>query len=551
MHCVDPSRPLIASRTEMVPPAHAKETPAASVASVEKSPPAPAAVETPPPAPAPAPAETPAPAPAADPSVPVVNMVYFGPGDAALSAGDRLTLGHIAEYLHESKADKIQLVAYTDPVGSAKKNAALAARRAKAVYDQLAAKGVDKDRMAILPPNLSDSKRLPPTEYWTLRKTVVLYGNDTIARVKKHEEAEDARVEKELAPADKEAKPEGPKLETIDVIYWKNVTHGLFIIAKKMGFFEKEGFNVRLRESHLEANELNMQLAEDIKMQVTRIPLSAKDVKSKRYFLGAVCPYGFHEALSEKMPFVQIGGMLANPNTFLAKKELVEAAMKNLRAFKGITIGRANDLPNGFDSNYFLLDRLIALGFKEGVDFKVKNFPTDGEAVNALARGEIDVLPSGPPDDLEFTKRHPDYAIFPMSQLNLNLPCCRQVVTRDNLKRNREKYVRFERAVIRAQRYLSEHPDESIEILAGFLKLPVSTIRSIFQRPGFALYANPNVKGTRVFADTMVQRLGKNKVGDVREAVDTSVYEEALLDLVKKEPAPAYNEMLSRYRNTR
>jgi NitT/TauT family transport system substrate-binding protein len=417
------------------------------------------------------------------------------------------------------------------------------------VLDHLAAKGVDKDRIAILPPSLSDSKRMPPNEYWSLRKTVVLYGADTITRVKQHEEAEEARVEKELAPAT--AAGSEKKLETVDVIYWKNVTHGLFIIAKKMGFFEKEGFNVRLHESHLEANELNMQLAEDMKMQTTRIPLSAKDVKSHRYFLGAVCPYGFHEALSEKLPFVQIGGMLANPNTFLGKKELVAAGMKNLRAFKGVTIGRAHDLPNGFDSNYFLLDRLVALGFKQGVDFKVKDFPTDGEAINGLAHGEVDLLASGPPDDLEFIKHHPDFGIFPLSQLNLNLPCCRQVVTRDNLKRNREKYVRYERAVIRAQRYLTEHPDESIEILAKFLNMSPAVVRSIFQRPGFALYSNPNVKGSKVFADTMAQRLGKAKVGDVRESIDTTVYEEALLGLAKEDPSPAYNQMIARYRSSR
>ena len=578
MHCVDPAHPLIASRGTMVPATtpgeHEAPPPEKSPPVVEKTPeraPPPVAEKTP--ERAPPPVEAPS-APAADLQVPVVNLVYFSPGGSDLSAGDMLTLGHIAEYMKEAKSEKVQLVAYTDPVGSVKKNMLLAGKRAKAVQEALASKGVEKDRIAVLAPSLSDSKRLPATEYWRLRKTVVLYSAETMARVKLREQEEEARLEHELLPdtprhaaaesapkengakeSGKEAKEakeaEGPKLETIDVIYWKNVTHGLFIIAKKMGFFEKEGFNVRLRESHLEANELDMQLAEDTKMQTNRLPLSAMDVKSHRYFLGAVCPYGFHEALSEKLPFVQIGGMLANPNSFIGKKEMVQAAMKNLRAFRGATIGRAHDLPNGFDSNYFLLDRLIALGFKEGVDYKVKDYKTDGESVNALLHGEIDLLASNPPDDIEFTKRHPEFGIFPLSQLNLNLPCCRQVVTRENLKRNRDKYVRFERAVIRAQRYLTEHPDESIEILAKFLKMPEGTVRTIFQRPGFQLYANPNVKGSKVFADVMSQRLGKAKVGDMRESVDTTVYEEALLGLVKEDPSPAYNEMLVRYRATR
>ena len=591
-HCVDPAHPVYASREATLPaarpvanPPPVVEQPATPATPAKEMAVAPkkeetatvAKVETPPaPPPAPPPAEE---QPQAI-EVPPVNVIYFGPGQDVLSDGDVLTLKKIADYLKQTRTETIQLVAYTDPVGSVKKNEQLASRRADKVAKTLAQLGVEQSRMTVLAPNVHDSKGVAPAEYWRLRKTVVLYGAETVARIKAQEQAEEARLATELRPenapnvepkdkgegdkgeADKgqkgEAKAEGdkgdkgPKLERVDVIYWKNVTHGLFIIAKKAGFFEQEGFDVRLHESHLEANELNMQLAEgNTKMQVTRIPYSAMDVKSHKYFLGAVCPYGFHEALSEKMPFVQIGAMLSNPVTFLAKKELVAAAQKNLRNFRGAVIARSKELPNGFDNNFLLLDRLNAVGLKEGVDYKYKYYANDNLALAALAKGEVDVMESSPPNDLEFVKRHPDYGIFPVSSLNMNLPCCRQVVTRENLKKYRDKYVRFERAVIRAEAFLHEHPDQAIEILGKFLGMPSSTVRSVLQRPGFRLSANPNVRGSKVFADVMAQRLGKAKVGDVRESIDTSIYEEALASLIKKEPSPVYNEMLARYRGTR
>jgi ABC-type nitrate/sulfonate/bicarbonate transport system substrate-binding protein len=125
------------------------------------------------------------------------------------------------------------------------------------------------------------------------------------------------------------------------------------------------------------------------------------------------------------------------------------------------------------------------------------------------------------------------------------------VVTRDNLKKNRGQYVKFERAVIRAEEYLAEHPTESFELVAKFLNIPTERVRSFFHRPGFSLYANPNTKGAVAFANIMRTRLGSEKVGDVQESMDTSVYEDALLGLIKDEPKnKVLTAMLAKYRRT-
>jgi outer membrane protein OmpA-like peptidoglycan-associated protein len=57
-------------------------------------------------------------------------------------------LDKLAKVLTDNPAVKIQIFAYTDIVGSAKSNQILSQTRAKAIYDYLVSKGVDKSRLS-------------------------------------------------------------------------------------------------------------------------------------------------------------------------------------------------------------------------------------------------------------------------------------------------------------------------------------------------------------------------------------------------------------------
>ena len=62
-------------------------------------------------------------------------------------------------------------------------------------------------------------------------------------------------------------------------------------------------------------------------------------------------------------------------------------------------------------------------------------------------------------------------------------------------------------------------------------------VRAVFSRPGYDLSPNPNMKGSIAFYNTMQKSVGKQ---DVRESIDTSVYEEALLTLSGQNPTEPY-----------
>jgi NitT/TauT family transport system substrate-binding protein len=217
------------------------------------------------------------------------------------------------------------------------------------------------------------------------------------------------------------------------------------------------------------------------------------------------------------------------------KKELALRLRAGLAAFAGRTIGRNKTGPSAIDYTELFTGQLKAAK----IPFREKWFPSWAAMEEAVARGEIDAALSTPPYDQMFLDSHPGLAIYELRNLYARMPCCRQLVTRDQLRnpKMREKYVRFERALIQAARYYRTHKPETCNLLAKLLDLKPEVVREVFNRPGYELDPNPNLKGSIAFYNALKSSIGTQ---DVSEAVDTSIYEDALTSLVKQSPADDY-----------
>lgn len=82
----------------------------------------------------------------------VVNVgrrTFFDEGSAALSDASRETLDKQAEWLLRYGRWKVKIQGFSDDPGSKQANAELSQRRAKAVYEYLASKGVPANRMRV------------------------------------------------------------------------------------------------------------------------------------------------------------------------------------------------------------------------------------------------------------------------------------------------------------------------------------------------------------------------------------------------------------------
>jgi len=79
----------------------------------------------------------------------VPGSVSFSPGSASIDPGLHPTLDKIANTLTEYPASTITVVGHTDGMGDAQANMELSGRRAAAVADYLAQRGVQRSRMAV------------------------------------------------------------------------------------------------------------------------------------------------------------------------------------------------------------------------------------------------------------------------------------------------------------------------------------------------------------------------------------------------------------------
>jgi hypothetical protein len=82
-----------------------------------------------------------------------------------------------------------------------------------------------------------------------------------------------------------------------------------------------------------------------------------------------------------------------------------------------------------------------------------------------------------------------------------------------------------------------------MRIIAGYLKLPLSVVRSMYSG-SVTMASDPNLKGSARFDKIYTGNGGK----DVGEFVDTSVYREAVLALAKDDPnSQFYKSIVRRY----
>lgn len=475
-------------------------------------------------------------------NTPSFKPIFFDTNSFRLNTDAESKLDGVAAFMKEHSDYQVVLTGSTDPRGTIQVNIALRRQRSNSAKQFLVDHGVPETAIIVRAAEPA-SGNLPASAYAKLRS--VSFRVVSPKEVAAEEKAEEKEEQKEAQAPAKEEKDEKGR-PYVDVIYWKSVNHALWILAKQTGLFEQEGLNVRLHESQLEANEIATQLGGS---KGGKALFDTKELKDKKFFVGAVCAYGFHDGLAKKLPLVEIGSMVNNMNTMLMKKELLADLKKDLRNFKGHTIARIKDLPTRVDPAFLFTDKLASVGLKEDQDYKVKWYTSWGDTFDAVIKGEVDTAVCLAPMDAEIVEKHPDIGLLYVRELYPFMPCCRQVVTRDNLRKHRDQYIHFERAVIRAHRFYVEHPDESVKILAKFLGIREALVREALVAKGFTLTPDPMFKGAQAFRKTMLSLGQKSIGGDLRESVDTSIYEDALLSLQKENPSDGYfAKMVETYR---
>ncbi len=216
---------------------------------------------------------------------------------------------------------------------------------------------------------------------------------------------------------------------------------------------------------------------------------------------------------------VQIGGLTNKLDYGL----MVPPSLKSLQELKGYSLGLAGfGGASDFAANYILRKE----GMIPGKDVILLSVGGQQERLTALASGKVKAVLLQPP----FTRRAEKagfHRLVNFSSLDLEFQTLGYATTRSYLKADRDTCLNFLKAVTEATYFFKSHKNESMKILAAFLK----TDDMDALEEGYDLNArqlipdipHSSVKGLQNTLELMAYRNPKAKNKDPKQFIDESL----------------------------
>ena len=305
------------------------------------------------------------------------------------------------------------------------------------------------------------------------------------------------------------------------------VRTAIITIADELGYYEEEGVNVEfVNSSGTEA--------------LTAITTNNKDLDVLG--TGIVPSLNF---IANGSDLVVYAGTAAEGGSIVARPEDVER-YKDLENYAGV---RAAMVRN--ESAWVITRaKLLELGIDvESIELVEVDSTTN--VVQAVAKGEADVgfLPLEQANTLLELGVEVVYAV---GDLDPNYVCCRQVTSRQKLEEKHDAFVRFTVANLRAWEYFADEAnrEDIVKLLAEVSGQSEEYVDNYLFVNRTLLTLDPNESGVITF----YQALGDTgyfdtSAVDVADHIDTSVYAEALSEVLERYPDDEfYQDKLELYR---
>lgn len=436
--------------------------------------------------------------------------IYYELGSSTLTKAAKEGLERVAQLLKSNPLVDLRLEPYSGLEGKGIDPQKLSERRGQAAYAHLTQKlGVGVKRVLI------SAK-----------------GTSGLLRPKNSKAVENRRLEFVFLTKEK-PKQSGKKLEEVEVLYWNTLYHSLYQIGTAQGYFEEEGFKIKLvATNHSIINQVDAVCGIE--------PFLREKVT---VFTGAVCGGSPHQAAAMGVPLVVIGGMLAGGSMLMAKPEVASKLRADWNNFKGIRIGR----PKGtLLTSMIVSDALYKRGIDARKEIIWKEFDSHEAVVEAIAKGIIDAGDTYVPLNIRARKQHGLVEVYNTVQLFPYHPCCRVITTKQKLEKHRKKYVRFMKGLIRSHEFFIKQPRKAIQVVQRYTGYTMEEVSASLTNPNFILNPDPLKNGFVKFWKMMNQTGYLNSKKDINQFIDTSVYEDALKSLMKKNPKNPYYAYMTR-----
>ena len=309
------------------------------------------------------------------------------------------------------------------------------------------------------------------------------------------------------------------------VIGWNaNIAHLDSAIAYSAGFYEKEGLDISYTWNNSNPDNIQAQMA------------SKADMTSA----GATAVLQY---INEGADLVIIGGQMSLGETLYARPEraaeFTDLYNEETLAGKKIGVSRMNTGDIAFRK--ILIDKGIDLSKIEFVELDSQATVTE-----AVIKGEVDLGINF----LTFRATAEAQGLVPISQLDsedewTNYICCRTFTTSDKLAANRDAYVKALKANIEAYALIQTDKEATFDAAQKVLEIDEDVLyNQIYEYGHLGLSPNPDKLNTTKFFDAMVEIGYIDKNVDIADHIDTSVYIDALNELLEEDPDNAVYKQL-------
>ncbi len=301
--------------------------------------------------------------------------------------------------------------------------------------------------------------------------------------------------------------------------YLPAVGHVLYFIAKEKGFYEQEGLDVELFQFTNSGEGLN----------------AIKSGKLDAGSFGTAAPQTF---IAKGTPFVNIGGMQSEGHAVVTKPENADQ-FKNPQSFVGKKIATVR-LATG-DAVW-----RSALS-KAGIDWKtqvtIQELDSPAAVLEAVKKGSADAGLVWVPFSEMAEQQGLKIAAWSSDYME-NHVCCRIVALQDRLQANKEAYIRFSRAQIRAYDFYLNNQAETVDILSKYVKLDKDLLKKAAYSGHIHSIPDPDKKRFAAFWEAMKNAGYLQSDLDINNFVNTDIYKEALTGLRGRDPQnPTYIEL--------
>lgn len=315
---------------------------------------------------------------------------------------------------------------------------------------------------------------------------------------------------------------EAKELKKFNAGYLASPGHVLYFVAKEKGYFQEEGLDVELFLFNNSGEGMN----------------AIKAGKLDAGTFGTTAPLKF---IANGVDFTMFGGQMENGGSGLVTKPERVAEFKNLKNFKGKKIATVRLST----ADVVFRSALMDAGVDWKKDMTLLELESPGAVLEAVKKGAVDAGMVWAPHLKNCEKQGLKTALY-TDQVEKDHSCCRQTALTSNLKQKPDDYVHFLRALIKAYQFYQTKHDDTVDIIAKYVKVDKDVIMAETYGGHCASHPDPGKKGSLRFWEN-IKKCGyvpaDTKV-KIEEHLNTNLYKKALDSILKESPKePVYKRL--------